>query len=65
MSRGIYDDSHLSREAAMNLIHNLVRPDMNALTKLDNVLAKIEATIIFNEDGGFEIDCPDINIDLT
>lgn len=65
MSRRINDDLILSSEAAAKLICNLMHPDCEAMAKRDAFLDEININITYNDDGGFEMDCPDINIDLT
>ena len=63
MPRIINDDLILSSEAAAKLIYNLTHPDYEAMAKLDALLDGLDIT--YNDDGGFEMDCPDINIELT
>ena len=58
---GIHEDLYLNREASMNLLRNLMHPNEADLRKLEDLLDEIDAMgIVYNDDGGFEIDCPDI-----
>ena len=65
MPRIINDDLILSSEAAAKLIYNLTHPDDEAIARRDAFLDETNINITYNDDGGFEMDCPDLNISLT